>query len=686
MQAVLRENYDTRRLVAGWCLLALSALALFTVYAILAVVARTPLLNSFDFARDLFRSSLVLHVNFAVIVWLLVCAAGIWTLASGQTGNIRRSALMLAGVGAAAMAVAPFIDSSTPILSNYVPVLNGQIFLTGLVGFISGVILSGAASFGGIVQRLTRHTSAKRDKYDVWRVGALLSVIAAVMAFVALGASMLSTGVPGSQAGFETLFWGPGHVLQFVHVLLMMTVWIVLGECVLGGAIAPRRWLTGLLLFAALPVLVAPFIHIYYAVGSPDFRHAYTELMIWGAWPAAMLLGGRLALLLFRAGRGVWVKPEMFPLALSLLLFALGCILGASINGETTLVTAHYHGTVGAVAVAYMGLGYHLLPSFGYTVGSGRLARWQLAIYGSGLLALVSALAWLGTMGVPRKTPYVDQAAQTAASMSAMGLMGLGGLLSLIGTAMFVFSVGRSIWLRDGKAPARDVRKRALYITAILVIAGGLLISFLPGRYGTSLPDDTALAALPETARVMATNATVANTTASTATNEITDTTVVMDSKAAIQAKKEPAHTFTEHAQQKGSAEIERRFEQGVVMLHASRYEEAVTAFHRVLLLNPDLPEANVNMGYALMGLGRYNAAKDFFEGAIELRKDQNNAYYGLAEALAALHDLSGAIGAMRTYQHLSPKNDAYQQQAEAMVKAWQGMRERLDSEVKPTK
>jgi Flp pilus assembly protein TadD len=101
-------------------------------------------------------------------------------------------------------------------------------------------------------------------------------------------------------------------------------------------------------------------------------------------------------------------------------------------------------------------------------------------------------------------------------------------------------------------------------------------------------------------------------------------------------------------------AEVRRRFGQGVAMLHARQYEHAATALHRVLTLAPTLPEAHVNMGYAMIGLGRMREARDFFESATALRADQANAYYGLAMALDALGDRPAAIGAMRSYLHLA--------------------------------
>src|SRR5262245_9834304 len=118
--------------------------------------------------------------------------------------------------------------------------------------------------------------------------------------------------------------------------------------------------------------------------------------------------------------------------------------------------------------------------------------------------------------------------------------------------------------------------------------------------------------------------------------------------------------------------EVEQRFAQGVVMLHAKQYEHALTAFHRVLQLEPAMPEAHVNAGFALLGMNEPAAARGFFEGAIALRRQQLNAYYGLAVAYEQLGDLPAARGAMRTYAHLAPKDDPFRRRAEAALWEWE--------------
>ena len=122
------------------------------------------------------------------------------------------------------------------------------------------------------------------------------------------------------------------------------------------------------------------------------------------------------------------------------------------------------------------------------------------------------------------------------------------------------------------------------------------------------------------------------------------------------------------HAMKEAAGEVDRRFKEAVVMLHAKRYENAIKSLHRVLEINPNMPEAYANMGFALLGLEDYRVARDFFEGAIELRTTQTNAYFGLGEALIGLNDLEGALGAMRTYVHLVKPDDPFAAKATARI------------------
>lgn len=127
------------------------------------------------------------------------------------------------------------------------------------------------------------------------------------------------------------------------------------------------------------------------------------------------------------------------------------------------------------------------------------------------------------------------------------------------------------------------------------------------------------------------------------------------------------------HAGWARATEIRRRFDEAVVMLHAGQHAHAVTALHRVIELSPQMPEAHVNMGFALLGLQRPGAARDFFDSATTLAPRQANAYYGLAMAYEGLGDLPLAVSAMRSYLHLArSESEAHLRRARAALWEWE--------------
>lgn len=177
--------------------------------------------------------------------------------------------------------------------------------------------------------------------------------------------------------------------------------------------------------------------------------------------------------------------------------------------------------------------------------------------------------------------------------------------------------------------PRRDVRRRALTITVLATLVLGALLASDRPRGDRQPPKPLAFADI---------------------------------------LALEPRNPITNAATLK---EVQARFEQGVAMLHMRQFEYALTAFHQVLTLAPRIPEAHVNMGFALIGLEQWKQARDFFESAIELRRDQINAYYGLALTLEALGDRPGAMGAMQTYLHRAPADDAFRARAESAMWEW---------------
>lgn len=131
--------------------------------------------------------------------------------------------------------------------------------------------------------------------------------------------------------------------------------------------------------------------------------------------------------------------------------------------------------------------------------------------------------------------------------------------------------------------------------------------------------------------------------------------------------------------------QVMERFQQAVSLLHAKRYDYAITALDAVLAIAPDMPEAYVNMGYAFVGLEEFGPARGAFEKALELKVDQVNAYYGLAMAYEGLKEFEAALGAMRSYIHLSPPDDPYLVKARAALWEWEAQLGRVKGVSVPT-
>lgn len=436
------SSNNVRRTTTAWLMLGLASLVGAGVFSLLLVLARTPAIQEWLPFIDFFRVALVVHVNLSVLIWLLSIAGVLWALSTDRDlPGWDRFSFWLAAGGTAIVVISPFVGATDPLMNNYVPVLRHPVFFTGLILFAAGVLshlLRSAVTFSGLTTHL--------DGATALQVGTKL---AAVITFVAMGAFAASmAGIPDNiegQAYFEFLFWGGGHVLQFTNTLLMMVVWVLLASnsgCRL--TLTPRLTLTYFLLMA-LPVITVPFLYFAHDVVSPGHRLAFTELMKYGGL-SSLPLGLAVVTSLWKAdkpqGEGRYLRSALLS---SLVLFAVGGVLGFMIAGLDIVIPAHYHGSTVGVTIAFMGLTYYLLPRLGFAELPPRMAYWQPIIYSGGQLLHILGLAWTGGYGVQRKTAGLAQGLERASEIAGMGLMGLGGLISVVGGLLFLVVAYKSI-------------------------------------------------------------------------------------------------------------------------------------------------------------------------------------------------------------------------------------------------
>jgi len=232
--AALGTKYDLvvpaderRQLAAGWLYLALASLIGADVFSILLVLARTPFLQSWFPVADFFRVALVVHVDLSVLVWFFAVGGMLWTI----NGNDRLlglgwAALGVAAAGTAVMSIAPFAGPGAPVMSNYIPVLDDPVFLTGLVAFGLGVMLLTLRSLAAVPP-----VGVRPDGAACLRFGLNAAAVSTAIAFIAFGWShgALPPGLE-ARAYYDVLFCGGGHVIQFTFTLLMLVGWIWLAS------------------------------------------------------------------------------------------------------------------------------------------------------------------------------------------------------------------------------------------------------------------------------------------------------------------------------------------------------------------------------------------------------------------------------------------------------------------------
>ena len=434
---------DQRRLAAGWLSLGVLALALAGGFAILLVLARTPGLSGLFPTLDFFRTALVVHVDQSVLIWFLAFSGVLWALAPGARPMLGRLGLAAATAGCLLVAAAPFLGASARELNNYIPVLDAPVFFWALGLFAIGCLAQVTAYLSGALPRVRLA--------DPIAVGTATAALAALLAALSLGWSWFALRAAGAATAYEVLFWGPGHVLQFVYTQVLLVAWLWLMRDLGRPLGLPAHWLSGLLILGVLPLVAVPLIHGFYPAASGEARLAFTRLMQFGNGLAAVPIGLLVTLALIR-GRRQGIPGHQIPphraLTASLTLFAAGGLLAVLIAGVNTIIPAHYHGSIVGVTLALMGLSYHLLPALGYAQPSGWMARSQPWIYGSGQLLHIGGLAVSGAMGIQRKTAGAAQGLDTWQAKTAMGVMGIGGLLAVIGGILFVLVVIRALMRR----------------------------------------------------------------------------------------------------------------------------------------------------------------------------------------------------------------------------------------------
>lgn len=428
-----------------WFAIAVGSLVIAGLFSLLLVLGRLPGLDALFTDPLFFKRGLVVHVDLSIVVWFYAFIAALFFLLPVNLAPTRlaRNSAALACGGILLLIAAAGIPKAMPVLANYVPVIDHPLYVAGLIVF-------GVAVLAAVLQPSlfpAHDESEKRFDLAEAALPALrAAAVALVMAAMTFFAAFVSTSrLLSSDAYYEIVMWGGGHVLQFASVAAMLAIWLTLTTWLTGRTPISRRgagWLFG---FLVAPLLVAPLLAMGDTTGA-TYRRGFTWLMQLGIAPTVtitLILCARAFILAKREGGLVLsLRDSRFSgLVTSVALTCIGFGIGLRIDGSNTLVPAHYHANIGAVTVAFMAITYPLLKTYGMPLWSTRVRRfagWQPLLFGVGQMTFAIGFAVAGAYGMSRKTYAQEQVVNHVAQKTGLIVMGLGGLVAVVGGLLYL--------------------------------------------------------------------------------------------------------------------------------------------------------------------------------------------------------------------------------------------------------
>lgn len=452
-------------LAFSWLKNGIYALAIAGIYSIVLVVLRTPQISHMIDNKELFKSALIVHVNLSVLVWLMSITAVFWSYGL-KNFAFDNSFSRIAFAGLVLMSISPFVGEATPIMNNYIPMLENLSFVVGLSLFGVATLFFATTtlilSFYDLRSPVTAISTLGIFKMSSAAMY-ILSWLAITLSYLEL--EEIVTIVPiDIEFYYELLYWSGGHLLQFVYTQSLMMALIILFEALIGHKlhlIKLYRIFFILNLLLALPIFLG---HASYEIIDGAFKEYFTKHMIYsgGIVPAIFIF--TILYDYFVGDRKNTSPTSRGAIISSLTLFVSGGLIGACIAGINVTIPAHYHGSVVGISAAFMGIAYlycyhreiryHaemdgfvsvLLGSnvqYAYpkesnvTKTSHKGPLTQLFLFTLGQAVHISGLALAGGYGVLRKNP--DDIIPLSAKIY-MGMVGGGGLFAIIGGLMFVW-------------------------------------------------------------------------------------------------------------------------------------------------------------------------------------------------------------------------------------------------------
>ena len=480
----LRVYAGAQALTLANAVAAVLALAAGGLFGVLLGLTRAPGLELLS--PNTYYLALTGHGVSALILWPVFFEVAAMVFASTVLLNAQVFSMKLGWAslglmvgGALALEGAILAGDSSVTFTAYPPLVASPAFYVGYLVFAVGGLLA-IVNFTLTIMA-ARASGVHSGSLPLLTYGV---AVAAILALLSIGsglvalvpALMYSAGWIGAVEPivYRGWFWGLGHTLQYVNVVAMVVAWYGIAALALrAGPVNQKYTRIGFILYLifTIPVLGHHFLvdpslstevklvggtFFGFALGVPSLMHG---LAVMGGVEAAIRKLGP-ATLFGWLRRIRWGNPGVAALTCSLLLFAIGGWSGTAqttlqlnmVSHNTMWIPGHLHAVVtGGTTLAFMGFAYFLVPLLARrALWSVRLATVQAYLYGAGLLWMILAMSWAGTLGVPRRTAEISYGGEAPGGWDVpMNLVGVGA--GLAGVAGFLFILNIVLTLVRGR-------------------------------------------------------------------------------------------------------------------------------------------------------------------------------------------------------------------------------------------
>jgi len=444
------DNPSARKELLGWCGLAVLSLAIAGVFALLLAISRVPgIQNVFPWPLQFFHKGLVIHVVFSFVVWFLSVLGCLTVIAVHRVQAGRPKARWMGtvaiwgGLLSSVLLFAPgFMDRGEASLNNYVPIIIDPLYYGGLIVL--------AVSLTLVIARLALNLFKRQGPFEPVSQATLVGGIMFLIALLCFGLSWAALVGGEVNGGYnEDLFWGGGHMLQYVNTTLMLVSWYILGGIAFERPAVDPRLFRSVIAIISVTSFALPALYIIYDPVSVDQREAFTWLQ-YGLAPPTLLMSGAMiataAQYRQRTGAWPWGNVAFLCLILSVVVFGVGGFLGLFVDGADTRTPAHYHGVIGGVNLTFMGLFFVLfLPLMNRHIKTTRSIIVLVWFYAVGQTFHSLGLFLAGGYGAPRKTAGAEQGIEAMGAKIGLYLMGAGAVVAVIGGIMFIWIISRAL-------------------------------------------------------------------------------------------------------------------------------------------------------------------------------------------------------------------------------------------------